>query len=93
MTRVFSCLRTSVLITSILSPGNDVWLVSFACGVNASNYYYHMRNLLRDGKFGSLHEFSEILGFPKISEPNHKFWEPNPKISELGIDLFFLSQR
>ncbi len=30
-------------------------------------------------KHGSLHEFSEILGFPKIWEPNSSFWEPNPK--------------
>ena len=38
------------------------------------------------GIHGSLHEFSEILGFPKI-------WEPNPKIWDLGINLvFFISE-
>ncbi len=39
---------------------------------------------------GSLHEFSENLGFPKIWEPNSSFWEPNPKFWDSGINLVFL---
>ncbi len=42
---------------------------------------------------GSLHEFSEILGFPKIWEPNSSFWEPNPKFWEWTSNLvFFISE-
>jgi hypothetical protein len=42
---------------------------------------------------GSLHEFPEILGFPKIWEPHSSFWEPNPNFWDSGINLvFFISE-
>jgi hypothetical protein len=42
---------------------------------------------------GSLHEFSEKLGFPNIWEPNSSFLEPNPKFWDSGINLvFFISE-
>jgi hypothetical protein len=42
---------------------------------------------------GSLHDISEILGFPRVWEPNSSFWEPNPKFWDSGINLIFLSRR
>ncbi len=38
---------------------------------------------------GSLHEFSEILGFPKFGSQIPVF-EPNPKFWDLRINLVFL---
>jgi hypothetical protein len=40
---------------------------------------------------GSLHEFSEILGFPKIWETKSSFWETFPKFWETSINLVFFT--
>jgi hypothetical protein len=86
---VISYFKTSIADLLVRSNGNSI-CPQFSIQNDIANPLSLSSAFEFNENYGSLHEFSEILGFPKVWEPNSSFWEPNPKFWDSRINLFFV---